>query len=179
MEGELSLTVYRNNCKIHGTAIVEPGVELGRNVEIGPYSIIGKNVKIGDGTIIGAHVQIDGWTTIGKNNEVLTGASLGLPPQYSGYEGEKTFLIIGDNNVIREYVTMHRATPDENNETRIGNNNLFMAYSHVAHDCTLGNDIIMANSVNLAGHVTIENCVYLSGLVGVHQFVRIGKMTMV
>jgi len=165
--------------KIHPTAIVEPGAKIGTNVEIGPYSIIGENVEIGEGTIIGPHVVIDGWTKIGKRNQIFHGASIGLEPQDMKFKGEETYLFIGDNNIIRENVTIHRGTEEGGGETRIGNNNLIMAYCHVAHDCQLGNHIIMSNATNLAGHVIIEDYAVLAGLTGIHQFVRLGKMAMV
>jgi len=163
---------------IHETAVVAPGAKLGKNVEIGPYSIIGEHVEIGDNTVIGPHVVIDGWTTIGKDNKIFHGASIGLEPQDLKFDGEKSYLFIGDKNVIRENVTIHRGTAEGGGETRIGNDNLIMAYCHVAHDCQLGNHIIMSNATNLAGHVIIEDNVVISGMVGVHQFVRIGKMSM-
>ncbi|MBM7622925.1 acyl-ACP--UDP-N-acetylglucosamine O-acyltransferase [Sporohalobacter salinus] len=165
--------------EVHETAIVKSGAKIGKDVEIGPYSIIGENVKIGEGTKIGSHVVIDGWTEIGKNNEIFTGASIGMEPQDLKFDGEKSFLAIGDNNTIREYATIHRGTEEGGLETKIGNNNLIMAYCHVAHDCKLGNNIRMANATNLAGHVIVEDSAVISGLVGVHQFVRIGRMAMV
>jgi UDP-N-acetylglucosamine acyltransferase len=164
---------------IHKTAIIHPGAKIGRNVEIGPYSIIEGNVEIGDGTVIGPHVIIDGWTRIGKNNQIFHGASIGLVPQDMKFKGEKSYLFIGDNNIIRENVTIHRGTEEGGGETRIANNNLIMAYSHVAHDCQLGNHLILSNAVNLAGHVFLEDYVVIAGLTGIHQFVRIGKMAMV
>lgn len=164
---------------IHKTAIINPGAKIGKNVAIGPYSVIGENVEIGDDTVIGPHVVIDGWTKIGKNNQIFHGASVGLPPQDLKYKGEKTYLFIGDNNIIRENVTIHRGTEEGGGETWIGNNNLIMAYCHVAHDCQLGSNIIMSNATNLAGHVVIEDNAVIAGLTGVHQFVRIGKMAMV
>ncbi|MFW6025534.1 MAG: acyl-ACP--UDP-N-acetylglucosamine O-acyltransferase [Candidatus Woesearchaeota archaeon] len=170
---------FKESVKIHDTAIIGEDVKLGPGVEIGPYSVIDGDVEIGKNTKIASHVQIAGWTKIGENNKIFNGVSLGLPPQHQDYDGEKTYLFIGDNNLIREYVTVHRGTVDGGGETRIGNDNLLMAYSHVAHDCSLANDIIMANAANLSGHVTIENEAYISGLVGVHQFVRIGRLAMI
>lgn len=165
--------------KVHETAIVYPGVKLGKNVEIGPYSVIGPNVEIGDNTVIGPHVVIEGWTTIGCHNKIFVGASIGLEPQDLKYHGEKSFIFIGDNNTIREYVTINRGTEGGGGETRIGNDNLIMAYCHVAHDCQLGNHIIMSNAANLAGHITVEDHARIAGLSGIHQFVRVGKMAMV
>ncbi len=170
---------YNNSVKIHDTAIIGEDVKLGAGVEIGPYSVIDGEVEIGKNTKIASHVQITGWTKIGENNKIFNGVSLGLAPQHHDYDGEKTYLFIGDNNLIREYVTVHRGTVDGGGETRIGNDNLLMAYSHVAHDCSLANNIIMANAANLSGHVTVENEAYISGLVGVHQFVRIGRLAMI
>ena len=164
---------------VHDTAIVHAGAKIGKNVEIGPYSVIGPNVEIGDNTTIGPHVVIDGWTQIGSNNKIFFGASVGLEPQDLKFHGEKSYLFIGDNNTIREYATINRGTEHGGGETRIGNDNLIMAYCHVAHDCQVGNHIIMGNSVNLAGHVIVEDRAVISGLTGVHQFVRIGKMSMV
>mgnify|MGYP006289481999 CR=1 FL=1 len=170
---------FKQSNSTHETAIVDPDAELGENIEIGPYSIIEANVKIGSGTQIGSHVQVKGATRIGSNNEIFNGVSIGLPPQHLEYKGEETHLFIGDNNVIREYVTIHRGTVDGGGETRVGNDNLLMAYAHVAHDCHLGNNIVMANAANLSGHVTIENHAYISGLVGIHQFVRVGQLAMI
>ncbi len=165
--------------RIHETAVVDPGAKIAKNVKIGPYSVIGENVEIGEGTEIGSYAQIEGWTTIGNNNIIGNGVSIGLPPQNLDYEGERTFLFIGDNNIIREYVTIHRGTVDGGGETRIGNNNQLMVYSHVAHDCNLGNNITIANAANLAGHVSVENNAYISRLVGIHQFVKIGQLSLV
>jgi len=164
---------------IHETAIVAPGAKIGKNVEIGPYAIIGENVEIGEGTVVGPHVVIKGWTTIGKNNEIFHGASVGFEPQDLKFDGEKSYLFIGDDNTIRENVTIHRGTADGGGETRIGNDNLIMAYCHVAHDCQLGSHIVMSNATNLAGHVVIEDHTVIAGMVGVHQFVRIGKISMI
>jgi len=164
--------------KIHKTAIVEDGAIIGKGVVIGPYAVIGSQVTIGDNTIIDSHVVIDGETIIGKNNKIFSFASIGREPQDLKYAGEKTKTIIGDNNNIRESVTIHRGT-DDRWETRIGNNNLLMAYSHVAHDVIMGNNCIIANSVALAGHVILEDYAILGGMVGVHQFCRVGAHAMV
>ncbi len=160
--------------KIDPTAYVHPTAELDAGVEVGPYTVIGEGVRIGKNTKILSHVVIDRWTTLGKNCTVFQYASVGAPPQDLGYRGEKTETILGDNNVIREFVTIHRATTKEEKKTVCGNNNLFMNYVHIAHDCRLGNNIIMANSATLAGHVTIEDHAIVGGLVAVHQHVRIG-----
>ena len=164
---------------IHETAIVHAGASLGRDVVIGPYSIIGKNVILGDRCIVGPHVVIDGWTTIGRENRFDQGSSIGCMPQDLKFRGEKSELIIGDHNVFREYVTASRGTEGGGGVTRIGNHNLFMAYSHIAHDCQVGSHVIVANATNFAGHVQIEDYVRFGGLCGVHQFTKIGKMAMI
>ena len=179
MELRCGQVKYHDFAKIHETAVIHSGARLGSNVEIGPYSVIGENVKIGSGTTIGSYTQIEGWTRIGENNHIFDEVSIGLPPQHLEYEGEKTFLYIGDNNVLREYVTIHRGTVDGGGETRIGNNNFLKAYSHVAHDCNLGNQITLGDSANLAGHVTVENDAFISQLAGIHQFVKIGQLSRV
>lgn len=158
---------------IHETAIIDESAKLGTDVIVGPYSIIGKDVKIHDGVEIKSHAVISDRTTIGKNSSVFHGAIVGEVPQDLKFKGEETETIIGENTVIREYVTIHRGTSDRW-KTVIGNNCLVMAYAHVAHDCFLGNNVILANAVNLAGHVTLEDYATLGGLVPVHQFVRIG-----
>jgi UDP-N-acetylglucosamine acyltransferase len=165
--------------EIHETAVVHPGATLGRNVVIGPYALIGEHVKLGDNCIVGSHVVIDGWATIGENNKFYHGATIGCEPQDLKFKGEKSYLVIGDNNIFRENVTINRGTEGGGGETRIGNNCLFMAYSHVAHDCQIGNHVIMGNCAALAGHIVIEDRVIISGLSGVHQFCKIGKMAMV
>jgi UDP-N-acetylglucosamine acyltransferase len=164
--------------EIHETALVHAGARLGKNIVIGPYAIIGENVELGDGCIVGSHVVIDGWTKLGTNNKVYHGASVGVEPQDLKFKGEKSFLFIGDDNTIRENVTISRGTEGGGGETRIGNHNLFMAYSHVAHDCQVGNNIVLANCSALAGHVTVEDRVTIGGLSGIHQFTKIGKMSM-
>jgi len=147
-------------------------------VEIGPFSIIGKNVKIGKGTVIHSSVLINGWTTIGENNQMYKGVVIGEWPQDMKYSGEESYVEIGNGNSIREYVTIHRAT-DKGGSTIIGNNNLVMAYIHVAHNCKLGNEIVIANAVGLAGHIVIEDQAVLGGMCGIHQFARIGKLAMI
>ncbi len=159
---------------IHPTAVVHPTAELDHNVEIGPYTVIGESVNIGANTKIGSHAVIDKWTTIGKDCHIFQFVSIGAPPQDLGYQGEKTEVILGDNNVIREFVTIHRATTKERLQTVCGSNNLFMNYVHIAHDCSLGDNIIMANNATLAGHVTIDEHAIVGGIVAVHQHVRIG-----
>ena len=164
---------------IHSTAIVHPKAKISEGVEIGPYAVIGEHVSIGKDTKIGSHVLIEGWTSIGERNTILPFSSIGTPPQDIGYRGDETYLIIGDDNVIRESATIHRATTKEDRKTVIGNKNFLMAYSHVAHDCKLGNNIIMANSVALGGHIVIGDHAILGGIVAVHQFVRIGAYSII
>ena len=164
---------------IHPTAIVHPGARVAEGVEIGPYSVVGEHVAIGKDTKIASHVLIEGWTTIGERNHILPFSSVGTPPQDIGYKNEETYLIIGNDNVIRECATIHRATTKEDRKTEIGNKNFLMAYSHVAHDCKLGSNIIMANSVALGGHIVIEDHAILGGIVAVHQFVRIGAYAII
>jgi UDP-N-acetylglucosamine acyltransferase len=164
---------------IHQTAIVHPKAHLAENVLIGPYSVIGEHVSIGRDTKIESHVLIDGWTTIGERNHIHAFSSIGAPPQDIGYRNDETYLIIGNDNVIRECATVHRATTKEDRKTEIGNKNFLMAYSHVAHDCKLGNNIIMANSVALGGHIVIGDHAILGGIVAVHQFVKIGAYSII
>lgn len=164
---------------IHPTAIVHPGAELAADVEVGPYAVIGEHVKIGKGTRIGAHAVIDGWTTIGEENQIFQMAAVGAAPQDLKYKGEETLVIIGDRNVIREFATIHRGTMSGRRQTVVGSGNMLMAYSHVAHDCILGDGIVMANATALAGHVTVDSFAILGGLVAIHQFVRIGGYVMI
>ncbi len=162
--------------QIHPTAIVSKKAKLATGVIVGPYSVIGDNVTIGKDTKIGAHCVIEGNTTIGKKCELFTGVVAGSRPQDLKFKGGKVFLRIGDNNIIREYCTLNPAT-EEGAKTTIGNNNLLMAYSHIAHDCKVGNDCVLANNCTLAGHVVIEDKVVLGGIVAIHQFVRIGMLS--
>jgi len=164
--------------QIHNTAIVSKKARLADDIVVGPYSIIGDGVTIGAVTKIGAHCVIEGNTTIGRNCEIFTGAVIGSRPQDLKYKNEKVFLEIGDNNIIREYCTFNPAT-EEGSKTSVGNNNLFMAYSHVAHDCVVGNDCVIANNGTLAGHVTIEDKAVVGGLVAIHQFTRIGALSII
>ncbi len=158
---------------IHATAIVDPSAKIADDVEIGAYSIIGADVEIASGTWIGPHVVINGPTKIGRDNKIYQFASLGEAPQDLKYADEPTRLEIGDRNTIREYVTFNRGTEDGGGVTRIGNDNLFMAYVHVAHDCLVGNKIVFANSASLAGHVEVGDYAILGGFTLVHQFSRI------
>lgn len=164
---------------IHPTAIIDSTAKLATDVEVAPYAIIGKHVTIGKGTSVGAHSVIGDWTEIGENNQIYHLASVGPAPQDLKYRGEECWTRIGNNNIIREFATIHRGTVTGVSETVVGNNNLFMAYSHVAHDCRIGNNVVMANAATLAGHVTVEDSVILGGLVAVHQFSTIGAHAMV
>jgi len=163
---------------IHPTAIIDPKAELAENIEVGPYVVIGGNVTIGRGTVIGAHAVIDGWTRIGEDNRIFPMASVGGIPQDLKYKGEKTWLVIGDRNIVREFATLQPGTVTGIGETVIGCDNLFMAYCHVAHDCLIGNRVIMANGSTLAGHVLVEDFAILGGLSAIHQFVHIGESAM-
>lgn len=159
---------------IHATAVIDPAAELDADVEVGPYTIIDAGVRIGRGSRIGPHVVIRGPTDIGADNRIFQFASVGEEPQDKKYGGEPTRLQIGDRNVIREYATLHRGTVQDRQVTRIGNDNLFMAYTHVAHDCRIGNHVIMANAASLGGHVSVHDWSILGGFTIVHQFCRIG-----
>ena len=163
---------------IHETAIINPKAKIGKNVAIGPYSVIGPNVEIGDNNIIQSHVNISGNTKIGNGNKIYPFVSIN-EPQDLKYNGEPTNLIIGDNNKIREYVTINQGTISGGGKTVIGNNCLFMISSHIAHDCQVGNNVIIANNVPLGGHVIIEDNVVIGGNSAVQQFTRIGKMAMI
>ncbi|MBE9156767.1 acyl-ACP--UDP-N-acetylglucosamine O-acyltransferase [Nodosilinea sp. LEGE 06152] len=163
---------------IHPTAVVHGGAQLHPTVKVGPYAVIGEQVTIGPGTEVGAHVVIDGDTTIGAQNRIFPGAAIGLESQDLKYDGSMSRVVIGDNNLIREYVTINRAT-DAGAATLLGSNNLLMAYSHVAHNCVVEDNVIIANSVALAGHVYVESGARISGLVGVHQFVHVGRLAMI
>ena len=164
---------------IHSTAIIAPTARIGKDVKIGPYCVIDDNVTIGDGCTLHAHVVISGHTTLGKGNSVFPFASLGHAPQDLKFKGEKSELVIGDNNVIREHVTMNPGTEGGGMKTIVGNNCLFMTASHVAHDCKVGNHVILANNATLAGHVVVGDHVVIGGLAAVHQFVRIGEHAMI
>jgi UDP-N-acetylglucosamine acyltransferase len=160
--------------KIHPTAIVDSRAELDRDVEVGPYSIIGPGVRIGRGTRVKANVVIEGNTTIGEDNVVFQFATVGSVPQDLKYKGEDSRLIIGDHNTIREYVSLNPGTTGGGMVTRVGSHNLLMMYCHIAHDCILGDYNVIANGATLAGHVTLEDYVIAGGLIGIHQFVKIG-----
>ena len=160
---------------IHPSAIIESGAKLGNNVSVGPFSYIGDDVVIGDDTIIESHVVVKGPCRIGKGNHIYQFSSIGEANQDKKYDGEPTRTTIGDNNVFRECVTIHRGTVQDLSDTIIGNNNLFMAYVHVAHDCVIGDNNIMANNATVAGHVKIGDWCILGGFTGVHQFCRLGS----
>ena len=164
---------------IHQTAIIDKQAKISSNVEIGPYTVIGPNVSIGENTKIHSHVSLSGITSIGKNNKIYPFASVGNDPQDMKYSGEKTKLIIGDNNIIREYVSINPGTNGGGGLTTINNNCLFMVSAHVAHDCIIGNNVIIANNVAIAGHAYIEDGVIIGGNSAVQQFTRIGKMAMI
>jgi UDP-N-acetylglucosamine acyltransferase len=159
---------------IHQTAIVDPSARIAPDVEIGPWTLIGPDVEIDSGTWVGPHVVINGPCRIGKNNKIFQYASLGEIPQDKKFQGEKTFLVIGDNNVIREFCTFNRGTAQDHLTTKIGNDNLFMAYVHIAHDCQVGDHTIFANNASLAGHVIVEDYAILGGFSGVFQSCRVG-----
>jgi UDP-N-acetylglucosamine acyltransferase len=159
---------------IHPTAIIDPKTEIEKGVEIGPYSVIGKDVHIGEGTKIGPHVVIGEGTHIGKKCQIFQFASVGEAPQALVYRGEKTCLLMGDQNIVREFVTLNRGTAGGGGKTVIGHGNLFMAYSHVAHDCHIGNQVVLANAATLAGHIMVEDHAIIGGLSAVHQFCQIG-----
>ena len=164
---------------IHKSAIINSKAKISSNVEIGPYSIIDSNVEIDEGTIIQSHVNITGHTVIGKNNKIYPFASIGSDPQDMKYKGEKTKLLIRDNNTIREYVTINPGTLQGGGSTVVGSNNLIMIGAHIAHDCIIGNNIVIANSAAIAGHAEINDYVVIGGNCGIQQFTRIGKMAMI
>ena len=159
---------------IHPTALVDARAELAEDVDILPYTIIGPEVVIEAGCTVGPHVVIEGRSHIGKRNQIYPFVTIGFPPQDISYGGEPTQVRIGDQNIIREHVTIHRGTPGGGGVTRIGSHNFIMAYAHIAHDCKLGDQVIMANGATLGGHVQVDDYVVLGGLAAVHQYVRIG-----
>jgi UDP-N-acetylglucosamine acyltransferase len=163
---------------IHPTAVIHPRAQLGQGVMIGPYAVIGEHVSLGKGMRVGPHAVIDGWTTVGEGCEIGIGAVLGGPPQDLKYRGQRSFLRIGHDTCIREYVTVHRSS-EEDGATLVGSHNFLMAYTHVAHDCRLGDYVIMVNYAGLSGYVEVEDRAFISGHNAVHQFVRIGYLAMV
>ncbi|MDE2127815.1 MAG: acyl-ACP--UDP-N-acetylglucosamine O-acyltransferase [Armatimonadetes bacterium] len=163
---------------IHPTAIIDRSAELDAGVEIGPYCIIGPHVFLGAGTVLHAHVVIQGYTRIGSNCQIHSGAIIGGPPQDTKFKNERSYVSIGDNNILRECVTIHRAT-GEGNRTVLRDNIMLMAYAHVAHNCDIGNYVTIASYAGISGHVTVEDNANIGGIVGVHQFCRIGRLAMV
>lgn len=164
---------------IHPTTIVSPRAQIGDDVEIGPYSFIGDHVSIGRGTRVGMHAVIEGYTTIGERCRIFTGAVIGSIPQDLKYRGEVSYLRIGNDNIIREYVTINPGTQGGGGQTTLGHENLIMAYVHIAHDCMIGNKSILANGATLAGHVHVADGSIIGGLAAIHQFTRIGKMAII
>ena len=164
---------------IHKTAIIDSSAKISSSVDIGPYAVIGSNVEINENVIIHSHVNITGHTTIGRSNKIYPFVSIGSDPQDMKYKDEKTKLVIGDNNTIREYVTINPGTTQGGGITKVGNNNLIMISAHIAHDCVIGNNIVIANNAAIAGHAIIEDYVVIGGNCGVQQFTRIGKMAMI
>lgn len=164
---------------IDPSAKIDPSAELADDVSVGPWSIVGPNVTIGEGTVVGSHVIIRCNTVIGSNNRFFQFASVGEDPSDKKYQGEETYLNIGDNNVFREGVTLHRGTAFDGGVTRIGNDNLMMPYVHIAHDCLIGNDTVFANNVGITGHVQVDDWVILGGYAGVNQYLKIGAHSLV
>ena len=179
-EGQLTflLTAKPSRPQIHSTASVHASAILGKDVVVGPYSIIGENVIIGDRTVLEAHVMIEKWTRIGEDCHLYFGAVIGSQAQDIKYGGEKTWVVIGDRNEIREYVTINRST-GKDTLTQIGNDNIFLTNVHIAHNCQVGNKVIIANMTNLGGHTVVEDFATIGGMTGIHQFVRIGRGCMV
>jgi UDP-N-acetylglucosamine acyltransferase len=165
--------------RIHSTAVIASGAKIGSDVSIGPYSIIGENVIIGQGTSIASHVTIEGWTQIGERNQIGIGAILGGTPQDLKYADEISRVFIGNDNIIREYVTINRGTKGGGGETRVGNHNVIMTSAHIAHDVTMGNHNIISNAVAIGGHVVIEDWVTVGALCGLHQFIQLGRFSMI
>lgn len=161
--------------QIHPTAVVHPGAKLGADVQVGPYCVIEEIVEIGDGCILDTFSQVKNYTSMGKGNHVHSYACIGDAPQHLGFKGEETWVRIGEGNDFREYVTVHRGTPQGHNETTVGSHCLFMAYAHVAHDCRVGDHVIVANAVSMAGHVDIGDHAIVSGMAAIQQFARIGE----
>ncbi|MBU4344900.1 MAG: acyl-ACP--UDP-N-acetylglucosamine O-acyltransferase [Desulfobacteraceae bacterium] len=164
---------------IHSTAIINPKAEIDSNVEIGPYSIIGENVFIGSGTVIGPHVVIDPYVTIGADCNIFQYAAIGAVPQSLKFEGGETYVKIGRGTIVREFVTIHRGTEFGGGITEVGEENLLMAYTHIAHDCKTGRKVVLSNNATLAGHITIGDNATIGGLVAIHQFVRVGDYAFV
>ena len=159
---------------IHPGAVVDPGAKLGESVRIGPFAYVGPDVEIGDGTVVGPHCSITGPARIGRDNHFVGHVAVGGDPQDKKFRGERTELVIGDRNIVREFVTLNRGTGDGGGITRVGSDNLLLAYTHIAHDCNVGSHCVFSNNATLAGHVAVEDWVILSGFAGAHQFCRIG-----
>jgi UDP-N-acetylglucosamine acyltransferase len=164
--------------QVHATAVIHPTASVADDVVIGPYAIIGEHAFVGSGTRIGPHAIVEPFTSVGRDCQIHAGAVVGGIPQDLKFQGEESYCVVGDRNVIREYVTINRATA-AGDTTRIGNDNLLMAYVHVAHDCRIGNGNVLANGVTLAGHVVIEDNVTVGGMTGLHQFIRVGSLAMI
>ncbi len=164
--------------KVHPTAVLEGDITLEEGVEIGPYSYLSGEIFIGKGTKVGAYVRVEGRVRMGENNRIHHSVSIGGPPQDLSYRGEPSSVIIGNNNVIREFVSIHRAT-GEGEATVVGDDNYIMAYAHIAHNCRIGNHIVIANTAQLAGYVEVEDRAFISGVLGIHQFSRVGRLAMV
>ena len=164
---------------VHPTAVVEPGAELGEEVSVGAYAIVGRQVRVGEGTSIGSHTILEGWTEVGAACHIGSHVIIGAPPQDVKYRGEPTRVVIGDRTLVREFATIHRASTGGAGVTSVGPESFIMAYAHVAHDCQLGERVVMANQASLAGHVEIGRCAVIGGITGVHQFVRIGEYAFV
>ena len=175
---ESVISTAQTATSIHPTAVVDPKAELGPGVQVGPYAVIGPEVEIGAASKIGPHVVLDGRVRMGARNHIFPGACIGLEPQDLKYSGDPTAVVLGDDNTIRECVTINRATTDEQ-ETRLGSGNLLMAYSHLGHNCELGDRIVIANGVAVAGHVVVGDRAVIGGVLGIHQFVHVGTMAMV
>lgn len=165
--------------KVHPTALVSPQAELGQGVEIGPFAVIEDQVVVGDETRIDSHVVVNSNVTIGRGNHIYPFAAIGTDPQDLTYQGQETSLVVGDENIIREYVTFHRGSPKGGGVTKVGSQGMFMAYTHVAHDCQVGDHVVMANVATLAGHVQVEDWAAISAMSAVHQFGRVGAHSFV
>jgi len=181
VEGEFMFSLAdrgTGGARIHPTSTVHPTAKLGKGADIGPYVVIGPEVEIGDSTRIGAHTIISRWTKIGRDNHIYHGVAIGAPPQDVHYKGEKGQILIGDKNIIREFVTIHLPS-GEGKQTKIGDENFIMVHAHIPHNCRIGNQVVIGGYVGLAGHTEIEDQATIGGLAGVHQFVRIGRLSMI
>jgi UDP-N-acetylglucosamine acyltransferase len=165
--------------EIHPSAVVHPKAEIGEDVKIGPFTLIGEHVKVGRSTEVAAQVVIEGWTEIGEDCRIFPFTTIGTIPQDLKFGGEESRIVIGHRNTIREYITINRGTVSGGSVTTIGNDNLLMAYAHIAHDCHIGSHVVLANAATLAGHITVQDYASVGGLVGIHQFVRVGRYAFV